>query len=441
MVALKQKHATLRSAFTRSANSLDALLTAAKAKAADIEVIYEQFERFKNLRNCDIRILDLLQKYKCTQEDSDKEYHACELYEGKFITYKIKVKNILAGKAQGEDVHSFTETGTKFKLPNIELPTFDGNPRDWSSPREIVESFPATAANYKKAIEYLKERYENTSVLIQVYIRDLLQLVMAKNKSDLSSLFDKLKTRIHALDSLGLIKNKYADILVPLVESALQVDVVKLWERQQHLSTDKDQGKTDLDLLMEFMKNEADSEFRVKITREIFNPDKVNNKKNVNQYSESKTVVSTACEFLTANDNSKSIDNSRKFKNLIIVFCDKLHAYDSCNVVSNMNLEFKKDILKRKNACFLCLKRFHRANQCEKVINVIYVKKRHFILCPDLHSNKLDTLSYRENEENKISTLNSHVQLSDVYLQTLVVKLCNGKKEMLVRAIYDTGSM
>ncbi|GFY40003.1 integrase catalytic domain-containing protein [Trichonephila inaurata madagascariensis] len=175
MEALKQKRATLRSAFTRSTNSLDVLLTAAQAKAADIEVIYEQlFERFKNLKDCDIRILDLLQKEKCTQEDYDKEYNACELYEDKFITYKIKVKNILAGKAQGADVQRFTDPGTKFKLPNIELPTFDGNPRDWlnfwtrfekihddvniddrdkfqyliqstaprSSPREIVESFP-----------------------------------------------------------------------------------------------------------------------------------------------------------------------------------------------------------------------------------------------------------------------------------------------------------
>ncbi|GFW44280.1 uncharacterized protein TNCV_1747091 [Trichonephila clavipes] len=97
---------------------------------------------------------------------------------------------------------------------------------------------------------------------------------MAKNKSDISSLYDKLQTRIHALDSLGLTKDKYADILFPLVESALPVDIVKLWERQRHLSIDKNQGKTDLDLLMEFIKNEVDSEFRVKIAREIFHTDK-----------------------------------------------------------------------------------------------------------------------------------------------------------------------
>ncbi|GFY09265.1 uncharacterized protein TNCV_775401 [Trichonephila clavipes] len=50
-----------------------------------------------------------------------------------------------------------------------------------SSPKRYCRKLPATTANYKKAIEYLKkERYGNTIVLIQVYIRDLLQLVMAK---------------------------------------------------------------------------------------------------------------------------------------------------------------------------------------------------------------------------------------------------------------------
>ncbi|GFU45592.1 integrase catalytic domain-containing protein [Trichonephila clavipes] len=108
---------------------------------------------------------------------------------------------------------------------------------------------------------------------------------MAKNKSDFSSLYDKLQTRIRALDSLGLTKDKYADILFPLVESALSVDIVKLWERQRRLSTNENQSKTGLDLLMEFIKNEVDSEFRVKIAREVFHPEKINNKKNVNQYT------------------------------------------------------------------------------------------------------------------------------------------------------------
>ncbi|GFT51684.1 integrase catalytic domain-containing protein [Trichonephila clavipes] len=104
-----------------------------------------------------------------------------QLLSSKTWTYGgLSYTTFNARKAQGGDVLRFTDPGTKFKLPNIELPTFDGKPRDWlnfwtqfekihddvniddrdkfqyliqstaprSSPREIVGSFPATAANY-----------------------------------------------------------------------------------------------------------------------------------------------------------------------------------------------------------------------------------------------------------------------------------------------------
>ncbi|GBN28406.1 hypothetical protein AVEN_88872-1 [Araneus ventricosus] len=162
------------------------------------------------------------------------------------------------------------DTPTKWKLPEIQLPTFEGNPREWlnfwtqfqkiheeasideqdkyqyliqstvpgSTPREIVESFPATAENYKKAVEYLKERFGKESILVQVYIRDLLQLVISKNEFELSTLYDKLQTRIRSLDSLRLTKDKYVDILFPLIESTLPIDIVKMWDRQRHLVQD-----------------------------------------------------------------------------------------------------------------------------------------------------------------------------------------------------------
>ncbi|GBN57735.1 hypothetical protein AVEN_255022-1 [Araneus ventricosus] len=247
------------------------------------------------------------------------------------------VRNLLYN---GKDLPHYTDSASKCKLPEIQLPTFDGNPREWlnfwtqfqkideeasiddrdkyqyliqstvpsSAPREIVEIFLATAENYKKAIEYLKERFGKENVLVQVYIRDLLQLVISKNKFKLSSLYDKLQTRIRSLNSLGLTKDKYVDILFPLVESTLPIDILKMWDRQRHLVQDT-QGKSDLDLLMNFVKNEVDSEFRIKISREIFNTGKITNKKSVSQYTESKAVVSTACELLTANDNNKYTEN------------------------------------------------------------------------------------------------------------------------------------
>ncbi|GBM54905.1 Retrovirus-related Pol polyprotein from transposon TNT 1-94 [Araneus ventricosus] len=169
-----------------------------------------------------------------------------------------------------ETVYMLPPPGFERLVGDEKLLTYDGNPREWlnfwtefqkihedasiderhkyqyliqstvpgSTPREIVESFPATAENYKKAVEYIKERFRKESVLAQVYIKDSLQLVISKNMCELSTLYDKLQTRIRSLDSLGLTKDKYADILFPLVESTLPIDIVKMWDRQRHLVQD-----------------------------------------------------------------------------------------------------------------------------------------------------------------------------------------------------------
>ncbi|GFU27783.1 uncharacterized protein TNCV_2575001 [Trichonephila clavipes] len=59
-------------------------------------------------------------------------------------------------------------------------------------------NFPATA-NYPKAIDQLKERFEREDLLVQIYVRDLLTLVMknaaiGRVKADLPLLYDELET-------------------------------------------------------------------------------------------------------------------------------------------------------------------------------------------------------------------------------------------------------
>lgn len=74
-----------------------------------------------------------------------------------------------------------------------------------SRARDIVESFPATSENYHKGIEYLKQRFGQEDILIQVYIRELLKLVLQNSearKINLASLYDKIEAQLRALESL-----------------------------------------------------------------------------------------------------------------------------------------------------------------------------------------------------------------------------------------------
>ncbi|GFS52483.1 uncharacterized protein TNCV_4851521 [Trichonephila clavipes] len=118
---------------------------------------------------------------------------------------------------------------TKFKLPKLELRKFGGDPKEllsfWSQFQKIhddgsipdedkmqylvasvepkskaerlILSFPATAANYPKTVDQLKERFGREDLLVQIYVLDLLTMVMknavsGRAKTDLSRLYDEL---------------------------------------------------------------------------------------------------------------------------------------------------------------------------------------------------------------------------------------------------------
>nr|XP_042908443.1 uncharacterized protein LOC107452148 [Parasteatoda tepidariorum] len=64
-----------------------------------------------------------------------------------------------------------------------------------SRAREIVESFPPTGENYTKAVDSLKSRFGNEDLLVEIYVRELLKLIInvQVNRSfPLTSLYDKL---------------------------------------------------------------------------------------------------------------------------------------------------------------------------------------------------------------------------------------------------------
>ncbi|GFT05028.1 DUF1758 domain-containing protein [Trichonephila clavipes] len=90
----------------------------------------------------------------------------------------------------------------------------------------LINNFPMTDDNCPKAIEQLKERFGRDSLLVQIFVRDLLNLVMknavpGRSNTDLAVLYDSLESKLRALESLGRNKEKFADFLGPLVESCL----------------------------------------------------------------------------------------------------------------------------------------------------------------------------------------------------------------------------
>ncbi|GFX88627.1 integrase catalytic domain-containing protein [Trichonephila clavipes] len=47
-----------------------------------------------------------------------------------------------------------------------------------SKAARLISSFPITAENYPKAVEQLKLRFDQEDILVQIYVCDLLSLVL-----------------------------------------------------------------------------------------------------------------------------------------------------------------------------------------------------------------------------------------------------------------------
>ncbi|GFW01386.1 DUF1758 domain-containing protein [Trichonephila clavipes] len=236
-----------------------------------------------------VRIEELLKEENGEQLFS-KDFEEAETYRDRYLENCFKIENRLQENSAPSEAEK-----RKFKLPKIELKKFNGDPKEflpfWSQFKKIhddssiaeedkmqyllqsvephskaerlVLSFPATSANYSKAIEQLKEWYGRDDLLVQIYVRDLLGLVIknavkGRFKTDLTYLYDELERKLRALESLGRTQEKYGDFLIPLVESCLPEETLLAWERSRnHEST---QNTRSLEHLMNFLRKEVCSD-------------------------------------------------------------------------------------------------------------------------------------------------------------------------------------
>ncbi|GFX86556.1 DUF1758 domain-containing protein [Trichonephila clavipes] len=184
----------------------------------------------KILDNCQLLLSEELLKEENGEQLLSEDFEEAEAYRDRYLENCSKIENRLRENSAPSEAEK-----RKFKLPKIELKKLNGDPKEflafWSQFKKIhddssiaeedkmqyllqsaephsnaerpVLSFPATAANYSKAIEQLKERFGRDDLLVQIYVRDLLGLVMknavkGRSKKDLTYLYDELEGKLRA---------------------------------------------------------------------------------------------------------------------------------------------------------------------------------------------------------------------------------------------------
>ncbi|GFT35716.1 integrase catalytic domain-containing protein [Nephila pilipes] len=145
MEIAKQKKKAARATYSKTVNKLQEIMAAESPDVYDLEIHLDQLtEKYMDLKTSEEIFLSLLQKKAgITQAEYEREYLIAQDYYEKLSTFKIKVKKAIASAETGnkssespkpawrpaDDTHAAAKA--KQNLPEIRLPQFDGDPRNW----------------------------------------------------------------------------------------------------------------------------------------------------------------------------------------------------------------------------------------------------------------------------------------------------------------------
>ena len=171
------------------------------------------------------------------------------------------------------------------KLPEIKLPTFDGDIRNWQQFRDLVgdliinnpnlrdstkffhlysclapsirqclSSIPQSASNFVVAWETLSKRYDNPRLLVNAHVSELFRPPQYRVNSSYSlrALVDHVQVNVAALRALRLTVSLEDLLISQLILNCLDADTLRAWE--QHAAID---SVPSLRALLEFLERRA----------------------------------------------------------------------------------------------------------------------------------------------------------------------------------------
>ena len=280
-----------------------------------------------------------------------------------------------------------------------------------------IQGLPLTNANYNVAIEILKDRFGKPQTIVTAHMDDLLKLPSLGSNcrvKDLRAVLDQLTIHVRGLETLGISAQQYGSLLTPIVMSKLPSDIRLLVARKTNGSL------LELNSIIELLKVEVEAReasFSLKThdveNRKPWERNRVNGGKNVT------------------------------------------------GAFLNNSIGKRREIIVRDRRCFLCLKRGHRASECNRSVQCRKCKKRHHqSICnvnktPEDHSlpkNERPLESQQANPEGSNNTnhndnartlsATNFTERSSVVLQTATAMARGTSNSMAVpvRILFDGGS-
>ncbi|UYV82572.1 hypothetical protein LAZ67_22000012 [Cordylochernes scorpioides] len=487
MEMIKKKRTLLRTSVTRSVKEIEAELEKECPSSEAIRASYRILEdKGKRLGEVDAQVEDImLADESVTSQDWDKEQHMVDEYKKSLVMTEIKVNDYLKAKETGQQgrgtldpAGSAQEGVPSCKLPKMALPVYDGTCLEWlgwwsrfkmihesavlsevekfqylvqsmkagTRADRLVRSYPLIPENYPKVVKALKDRFGDSNILTEVYVRQLLKLVInnvrRKNLS-LEGMYDQLESHLRSLESLGVTVRQNACFLYPMVESSLPEDLLRIWQRSALAGYGGDERELPitidqrLERLLEFLRREVKGEQRLEYMREGFGES--SQRRNYGQH--------------IARMHAAQITEAKGRAIPLCLRCKGKHWIQDCAGWRSMTVTERRDEIRKFNACFRCLRVGHVIATCRTQFRCSHCKGFHHTALHLPRRVSMEDRDQRERqntEEPRVSPGEQEIALSGMHVRTAIptALLATARVRLVgprgvgvtVRALLDQGS-
>ncbi|GFW24730.1 DUF1758 domain-containing protein [Trichonephila clavipes] len=393
----KKKRTALRSSLTKLINKIEGKINNENEPVDQFEAFIEQL----NDKESNLSLLNTLIEDRLSVDTITEDMEASEEIKEKIIFWKTKLSSKIR----------------RINSDSIQVDTVSRN-------IQVIDS---------NSFEY---RFGNKNMLINAHLSNLLNLTPVRNSTDivgLRNLYDRAETQIRSLESLG-VKGR---ILLKLINTH-PVETDTLGTRFGIQSFSKDEG-FDLRALLRFLHWEIRSRERASQINSHklchYSPPPQDRTKNKGSYFLGQRMKPPPSRVHFRPHSFPTPLEEVELRSRKCLYCNKGHELDTCR---SFGAHEKREILRKKGCCFLCLSPGHRAMECVKRESCpICNGSHHFSIC--FRNRHDDDLSPKRDTDNVISTV-IKTEVNNVLLQTCAALIDVKNEQEVVRLFLDNGS-
>lgn len=261
----------------------------------------------------------------------------------------------------------------RVKLPQLELPKFDGDIRQWPTFKNIfyasvdstdlpvvnklqylksaltgeaaglISSLLITEENYKNALDILSKRYDNKTIIVNFHLKAIVNF-NSVNRSNLKEFLVTLQQSLDSLKAIQLPVDSWDALLVFIITQKLDNSLRAAWEINR-----KENSIASLSELLDFL-NQRRTAF------ELLYDSKPNEKIQNVKVSH---VTSTSTKY-----------------DVTCILCQSKHALHKCPTYLELSTHNRLELIRSKSLCYNCLQPFRFGHKCSKY-NCLKCKGKH----------------------------------------------------------------